>query len=148
MNGCIREARSKAWISGVYIEQVCRDFDEIVSCCDVQIEAQPGMTMPVDRAISMALIVVELITNAAKYAYQDKPGGKISVRVERAGDNEVSLSVRDEGVGLPDGFDPFKAKGLGMRIVSSFSKQLGARLTVASHAPGTEFCLRAPLLAP
>ena len=46
---------------GVYIEQVCRDSDEIVSCCDVQIEAQPGMTMAVDRAISMALIVVELI---------------------------------------------------------------------------------------
>jgi two-component sensor histidine kinase len=133
---------------GVYIEQVCRDSDEIVSCCDVQIEAQPGMTMAVDRAISMALIVVELITNAAKYAYQDKPGGKISVRVERAGDNEIALSVRDEGIGLPAGFDPFKAKGLGMRIVSSFTKQLGARLTVASHAPGTEFCLRAPLLAP
>jgi len=132
---------------GLYIEQVCRDSDEIVASCDVKIETQRGITMAVNRAISVALIVVELITNAAKYAYRDKPDGKIWVRLNRTGDNEITLSVRDEGRGLPDDFDPLKAKGLGMRIISSFAKQLGATLSVKSGAPGTEFCLKVPISA-
>jgi len=132
---------------GLYIEQVCRDSDEIVASCDVKIETQRGITMAVNRAISVALIVVELITNAAKYAYRDKPDGKIWVRLDRTGDNEITLSVRDEGRGLPDDFDPLKAKGLGMRIISSFAKQLGATLSVRSGAPGTEFCLNVPISA-
>ena len=70
---------------GVYIEQVCNDLDEIVSQMDVHIEAEYGITVAIDRAISSALIVAELITNAAKYAYQGRSRGKIWVawRVQR-----------------------------------------------------------------
>lgn len=132
---------------GLYIEQVCRDSDEIVASCEITIEAQRGIAMAVNRAISVALIAVELITNAAKYAYQDKPGGKIWVRLDRTGDNEITLSVRDEGQGLPEDFDLLKTKSLGTRIISSFAKQLGATLSGKSRAPGTEFCLKVPLAA-
>lgn len=130
---------------GVYIEQVCRDSEEIVSFCDVHFETPRGITMAVDRAISVALIVVELITNAAKYAYEDKPGGKIWVRLDRTGENEITLSVRDEGQGLPDDVDPLKAKSFGMRIISSFAKQLRAKLSFKSGKQGTEFSLKVPL---
>ena len=88
---------------------------------------------------------IELITNAAKYAYEDKPGGKIWVRLDRTGDNEITLSVRDEGQGLPDDVDPLKAKSFGMRIISSFAKQLRAKLSFKSGKQGTEFSLKVPL---
>ena len=130
---------------GAYVEQVCRDSDEIVASCDIQIEAEHGMSTTVDRAISVALIVVELITNAAKYAYQGKPGGTIWVCLTRAGDNEVIVSVRDRGLGLPEDFNVTEAKSLGMRIIASFSKQLGARLTIKRDVPGSEFRLSIPL---
>lgn len=130
---------------GLYVEEVCRDSDEIVSCCDVQIDTELGIAMSVDRAIPVALTVVELVTNAAKYAYVDRPGGKIWVRLKRTKENEITLSVRDEGRGLPDGFDPFKARSLGMRIVVSFARQLGADLSFRSAAPGAEFVLSIPL---
>lgn len=130
---------------GVYVEQVCRDSDEIVSGHDVEIDVQKGMIMSADRAISLALIVVELISHAARVAYQDQPGGKIWVRVARSGDNEVTISVRDQGTGLPADFSFTKAKGLGMRIVSSFVKQLGAKVSVTPQAPGTEVRLAVPL---
>jgi two-component sensor histidine kinase len=131
---------------GTYLAQVCKDLDDGASRCDVHIDAQPGINVAIDRAISAALIVTELITNAAKYAYGEA-GGKIWVRVTREGDSSVALSVRDEGKGLPPDFDIRKAKGLGMRIVSALSQQLNAQLSVLQGASGTQFVLTVPLAA-
>lgn len=129
---------------GKYIEAVCQDLDASVAQCDIRTETHPGIEISTDRAISSALIVNELIANAAKYAYQGQSGGKIWVAVARVGDDDFSISVRDEGAGLPPGFDPRKAKGLGMRIISSFSKQLNGTLICRAHNPGTEFIVTIP----
>jgi two-component sensor histidine kinase len=129
---------------GKYIEAVCKDFDASVAQCDIRIEAQDGIEISTDRAISTALIVNELITNAAKYAYKGQSGGKIWVTVARGGNDDFSISVRDEGTGLPSDFDLHKAKGLGMRIVNSFSKQLNGTLSARARNPGTEFIVTIP----
>ena len=61
----------------------------------------------------------------------------------------VSISVRDEGAGLPADFDLYEAKGLGMRIVTAFAKQVNATIVVHPQDSGTEFVLSIPLdLAP
>ena len=130
---------------GVYIEQVCKDLDEAVSQCDIDIVTEHGVVIATDRAISAALIVAELTTNAAKYAYQGRPGGKIWVRVARAENGRIVLSVRDEGAGLPAGFDPQTARSLGMRIISAFAQQLGGHVSAHERAPGTEFIVSIPL---
>jgi two-component sensor histidine kinase len=129
---------------GIYVEQVCKDLDETVSRCDINIEAQHGIVIATDRAISSALIVAELVTNAAKYAYQGT-AGKIWVRVTRGEASNLLLSVRDEGAGLPADFDPLKAKGLGMRIISAFLNQLEGQVRVHGRNPGTEFVVSFPL---
>ena len=130
---------------GNYVEQVCKDLDDAVSQLDIRIDAERGIIVATDRAISSALIVTELITNAAKYAYDGHPGGIIWVRVARTENECVLLSVQDEGAGLPDGFDPQKAKSLGMRIISAFSQQLGGDVRIISMAPGTEFAVTIPI---
>ena len=131
---------------GVYVEQVCKDLDEAVSQLEIHVEAERGIIIATDRAVSSALLVAELVTNAGKYAYEGMPGGKVEVRVVRAGNQgDVILSVRDEGVGLPDGFEPLKAKSLGMRIVSAFSQQLGGNVQVITLSPGTEFLVTIPI---
>ena len=91
------------------------------------------------------MIVNELITNAAKYAYQGHSGGKIWISVTRERDDAFAISVRDEGAGLPADFDLREAKGLGMRIVNSFAEQLDAKVVVRARDPGTEFVLSIPL---
>jgi two-component sensor histidine kinase len=131
---------------GSYIDQVCKDLDEGGSC-EIHISAERGIAVAIDRAVPAALIITELVTNAAKYAYRDGAGGKIWVRVAREGDNNVMLAVRDEGDGLPQGFDVRKPKGLGMRIVSALTEQLNADLTVLRGGSGTEFVLTIPLAA-
>jgi signal transduction histidine kinase len=74
----------------------------------------------------------------------DKSGGTIWVTVAPAGDDDFSISVRDEGIGLPPGFDFRKAKGLGMRIINSFSQQLNGTRSVRVQNPGTEFIVTIP----
>ena len=130
---------------GVYVEQVCKDLNNAVSQLDVQVDAEHGITVATDRAISSALIVSELLTNAAKYAYKEQPGGRIWVAVARSPENKVVLSVRDEGPGLPDDFDYQNAKGLGMRIITAFSQQLNGHVAVNSTSAGSEFVLTIPI---
>lgn len=123
---------------GAYIEEVCEDMDSSVSHCTVQVEAQRGINIKVDDAISVALIIVELITNSAKYAYSAGTSGNIWVSIQSEGDKNILIAVRDEGVGFPDNFDPQKTRGLGMRIIQAFAKQLHTTLTFNNRSPGSE----------
>jgi two-component sensor histidine kinase len=129
---------------GIYIEQVCRDLNDAVAHCNIEVEAEHGIDILTDRAIPIAHIANELITNAVKYAYQSQPSGNIRVRLARRGDDRVDLLIRDEGDGLPAGFDPRSAAGLGMRIVRAFSQQLNAEIDVRRLDPGTEFVVSVP----
>jgi two-component sensor histidine kinase len=69
----------------------------------------------------------------------------IWVRIVRTEKNLVSVSVRDDGIGLPAGFDPTTSKRLGSRLTNALAKQLGAELTRPFTAVGTNFTLLIPL---
>jgi len=129
---------------GIYIEEVCKDLDATLPGCDLQVDTEHGLLIATDRAISSALIVAELVTNAAKYAHQDRPGGRIWIRLSHLND-ALLLSVRDEGDGLPAGFDPKQGKSLGMRIISAFTEQLGGEINVCGRESGTEFMVTFPV---
>ena len=130
---------------GAYVEEVCQDLDSAVSHCTVHVEAQRGINIKVDDAISVALIIVELVTNSAKYAYPDGTSGNIWVNIQREGDKNILIAVWDEGPGFPDEFDPQKSHGLGMRIVQAFAKQLHTNLTFSNRSPGSEVKFLFPL---
>jgi two-component sensor histidine kinase len=135
---------------GEYLTDVCHDLDDAAAHCDVKIEAAKDIQIATDRAIPISLLVTELITNAAKHAYQSG-GAPCPVWITLArndGDKGILVTVRDEGGGLPEGFDYRKSKGLGMRIVSAFLTQLQASLSIENRSPGTEFVLEIPLVAP
>jgi two-component sensor histidine kinase len=129
---------------GVYLRDICHDLNEATPLCHIEVAVDPGINVMTDRAVPVALIANELITNAAKYAYPVDQGGNIWVRVARAADDTIELSVRDEGQGLPADFEPHSAPGLGMRIVRALSKQLNAAIQVRRLNPGTEFVATVP----
>jgi two-component sensor histidine kinase len=83
--------------------------------------------LPTALGIPLGFIVNELITNSAKYAQ-----GDITVRVETSA-TALSLSVADDGPGLPAEFDPASSKGLGMKIVQALVRQNDGAL---QFAPG------------
>ena len=133
---------------GKYVEGICKDLDASVAHCVIHTEAQYEIEFSTDGAISAALVVNELIANAAKHAYRNNQGGKIEISVAGVGEDKLSISVRDEGTGLPEGFDLARPKGLGMQIVTSFVKQLSGTIEIRHHKPGTEFVVTIPRQAP
>ena len=129
---------------GQYVVAICKDLDENVAHCEIVTDVVVGIFVATDRAIAIALIVNELITNAAKYAYKNQAGGVIRIKVSLDSPDIFSISVRDEGAGLAPNSDPLKTKGLGMRIVTAFVNQLNANIVVRSQDPGTEFIISIP----
>jgi two-component sensor histidine kinase len=129
---------------GPYLQQVCADAVGAYRCI-LDFDAAPGIELDPDRAISLALIVNELVTNAVKHALSDRSNGHIWVRLSRQDENSALISVRDDGVGLPAGFDLTQSRGLGMRIIAALAKQLGASITQHGGVDGTEFALLLPL---
>jgi two-component sensor histidine kinase len=96
-----------------------------------------------DRAVTVALLINELITNVTKYAY---PAGGCECWVALSRDDAgVTISVRDEGVGLPSDFDAMNSGGLGMRLITGFARQLRGSLDVLCRKPGTEFLITFPV---
>jgi two-component sensor histidine kinase len=129
---------------GRYLSHVCRDLDRTAGRCRVEFVAAAGILVPADRAVPIALIVNELVTNAMKYAYPNGASGTVTVEAGRD-DETLVIAVRDEGVGVPADFDPANSRGLGMRIIRALTRQLGASIDVRSARPGTEFVLKVPM---
>jgi two-component sensor histidine kinase len=131
---------------GRYIEAICKDLGASFGQCEIHVQAQAGIIISTDRAISSALIVNELVSNAAKHAYQGQGGaGSIWVNIATTGVDSFFIAVRDEGGGLPEGFQFGKGKGLGARMVRALIEQLNASLEVVAQHPGVEFVVTAPL---
>jgi two-component sensor histidine kinase len=127
-----------------YLKEVLKDLERAVSPNVIHFEAPQEISISADRAILMGLIINELVSNAGKYAYPDRPG-PIWVTVAQIEKRAVALCIRDEGVGLPAGFDLAKSKRLGARLVSALSEQLGAEFTKPASATGSNFALLVPL---
>ena len=127
---------------GAYLEDLCRSLSESVPNCKIHVNVVPGIKIPPDEAISIALFVNELVTNAAKHGHPKSACAIwVTVTIE---DRTMSISVRDKGRGLPPGFDQRASKGLGMRLVNAFAKQLQGELKINRLSPGTEFVLTFP----
>ncbi len=92
-----------------------------------------------NKSVSLGLIVTELVINALKHAFPDQRHGRIVVRYRSDGPS-WTLSVRDNGVGMPTGHPAAKA-GLGTGIVEALAKHLHAGITVSDAAPGAAITL-------
>lgn len=80
--------------------------------------------LDIDTSIPLGLILNELISNAYKYAFQEKENGEITIDLKEKEDGEFELIVKDNGIGLPNHFDINTAKSLGLKLVRRLCKQL------------------------
>jgi chemotaxis protein methyltransferase CheR len=89
------------------------------------------------EAVSLGLIVTELVLNALKHAFpDDKADRQIAVGFDVAGTN-WKLSVTDNGIGAPVGVFAQAKSGLGTSIINALAQQLEARVEVLSGPQGT-----------
>jgi len=128
-----------------YLAAICKDLEEVAPNCYVSFEASGTLSLPTDRAIGLALVVTELVVNAAKHAYPAEAHGRIWVRLTVSESGTASVTVRDVGAGLPVDFESGKSGRLGMRLTRALAKQAGGELRAERLTPGTEFVLEMPV---
>ena len=102
-----------------------------------------SVRLPTDRAVSLGVIVTELVTNACKYAYP-AGGGEVRVRL-RETEDDFELVVEDDGCGMVPDAGP-RGTGLGQKLIRAMAQSLRASVTYDSAHAGVRATLRAALV--
>ena len=92
------------------------------------------------HCIPLGLILNEAITNAFKYAFPNGEKGTIFITFKRLSGDQLSLTIKDDGIGLPVGFNPLKSDSMGMNLMRGLSQEIGAQFTITRQG-GTEILI-------
>jgi two-component sensor histidine kinase len=127
------------------VDMVRRGLTGPDSTIGITVEGETGL-VPAQVAMSLALVVAELVHNAIEHGVGPIGHGDVAVFLER-GDHEVVLTVRDSAAALPHGFDAESSAHLGLAIVKTVVED-DLRGTLRFDADGeTVVTVTVPLMA-
>ncbi|MFO1484484.1 MAG: PAS domain S-box protein [Verrucomicrobiaceae bacterium] len=128
---------------GEYVRQLTgflhRNYAATSGHVQLSVEADKDVMLNIDTSIPVGLILNELVSNAFKHAFKDGAPHRLEVRLHRVAEG-FSLSVTDDGPGLPAGFDIAQSQSLGLELVDTLVAQIKGHLTISSQG-GTTFRL-------
>jgi two-component sensor histidine kinase len=108
----------------------------------INIDIESGIRLGTEKAISLGLIMNELLSNIFKYAFPSVESGKVAVRFFKK-ENRYHLFVKDDGVGFPEGYNFSTANSLGLKLVNMMSEQMKGKFAIVNNG-GTEFKIEFP----
>lgn len=102
--------------------------------------------LSVSQAMPLALVINEAIANAYKHAFPEGFAGKITIDLEKRGEDSACLRIKDNGIGLPAGLNVDQSTTLGWKLMRHLvTDQLRGRLQIAAHE-GTEVKIEFPIM--
>ncbi|TGJ98524.1 response regulator [Leptospira langatensis] len=102
------------------------------------------LSLAVEKALPIGMMVNEIATNSIKYAYGDRKNGEFYIKADY--ENGVfRMEVGDNGAGIPDYAEIESKETLGFQLIRILSKQLKAKLDIQTSAQGTKFTVEFPL---
>lgn len=99
--------------------------------------------LDITTAIPCGIILNELIVNAQEHAFKEQEGGRIDILLKQKDDVTVEIGMKDNGVGLPDGFVLEKASSLGFNLVKVLIDQINGSIQY-DYNEGAVFTLSIP----
>lgn len=114
---------------GALLVDLCKNLAEQLEHIEIRCTSEP-IEVPPDHAASFALLLTELVSNAAKHAY-DENGGVVNVQLTSDGPKRL-LEVKDEGVGVEQDFS-VKTVGedsLGMSLIQALAQSVGGTVEI------------------
>jgi two-component sensor histidine kinase len=107
------------------------------------------VVLDINTAIPAGLIVNEMISNALEHAFPHGRRGTVRVELHSQGAEAHEISVRDDGVGLPEGFDTAAQETLGLQLIHMLAGQLDGTVRIVRQG-GTRFTVtfKEPRLRP
>jgi PAS domain S-box-containing protein len=92
-----------------------RSIHTMIEASDVYLE--------ISQAIPCALVLSEIISNAFKHAFAETQKGTIEISAQRSADNTIFISVEDDGMGIPEEIDIYKANSLGLKLIRNIVEE-------------------------
>jgi PAS domain S-box-containing protein len=126
-----------------YLENLVRQQQQICPSADQKIDcrlAVEDIPLDIEKVIPCGLLITELLSNAYKHAFADGRNGQVVISLH-GGAGRFELTVADDGIGLPAGFDHGQVKTLGLQLVSALVDQLNGTLEL-ENGNGTCFRVR------
>ena len=124
-----------------YVEQLtgllARSYDQTAGYIDLQLAVE-SVRLSVETAVPLGLIVNELVSNAYKHAFVDGRSGQIHIHLQSIEEDQICLTVQDNGVGFPPDVDFRQSPSLGLTIIMTLVDQLQGNIKLASQN-GTQF---------
>lgn len=130
-----------------YLAAIIKELEETWSTPKaprkLKLDAAP-IRLGTDKAVSIGVIVNELVSNACKYAYPQGEPGEIRVRLIEEADRHFSLHVEDDGCGIQKN-GAAKGTGLGSKVVRAMAASLKSQVIYDPEHKGVRAILRASL---
>jgi two-component sensor histidine kinase/ActR/RegA family two-component response regulator len=125
------------------VAELCRSYGAEAQRITIQTQFE-AVWVSTDTAIPCGLVLNELLSNAFKYAFPHDKQSNIHIALHADSEQEAILTVRDTGVGLPEGLDFRATDSLGLQLVCLLTEQLGGTIAL-ERSGGTAFTVTFPL---
>ncbi len=129
-----------------FTNQLLRSYKVNTKRIRLHLDVDP-VSMNLELAIPCALIIHELVTNSLKYAFKDDRSGQIWVRLTEENNQMLNLTVRDDGIGVPEGINFDNSQSLGMKLVGNLTSQLNGSIRYI-NGDGFQCQIRIPCATP
>lgn len=125
---------------GTLLDALRRSLADVNSQVELTLTAEPVIVKP-DHAVSIGVVVAELVSNAAKYAFDPGAAGRIEVVLAPAANGGFTIEVADDGCGFDEAGE-VQGTGIGMRIISAMARSMRSSVERPACERGTRFLLR------
>lgn len=97
-----------------------------------------NVALDMDTAMPCGLLINEVVSNALKYAFPENREGEIKIELRKLSENNIEMSISDNGIGMPKNFDIEQAESLGLQLISALTSQLDGSLQFSGEN-GTKY---------